>query len=282
MLALTALLLAASKALACSYCSNGPSSHVGGDSQVVPAPLRLANSVAPNTVLNGSSLTLKPYSVPKADSTLTASSAASSFLYTVDTNGSIVSSDKQCLAAQGNAVAFADCASTSVAFLKFDASVKSASGAFTGAIKTPSGDCLLDSVTVGASAACPSWTVDYQYAPISNGNGKSIRVDTTAGAVTAGVVGASNLAIDSQGNIFAAVEGSDDVCLGANSIAAGAPVIIASCSAGLSVSFFAKTSGQLMVSTTNKKKVLCLDTAANGLSLVLQTCSDKASQKWSL
>ncbi|KAJ3250524.1 hypothetical protein HDU77_006590 [Chytriomyces hyalinus] len=274
--------VAAARINACA-CFLGPASMVIGNAQVAPAPLRLTAAANPSpSALNCSAMSLQPYTVPRADTSTAATTAANPLLYTVDATGVIYNSDKKCLSAQSDAISFIDCNSTSSSFLTFDAFTQAANSPFNGAVKTSSGACLLSNLTVSTSSNCSIWTVDYRYSPISNGNGKFISVNTLLGTATVQPTVGSNLALDSLGNIFLPDEMGVDVCLGANSIIAGAPVIATSCSGGLAVSFFYKTNSQLMISTTTKKKNLCLDVALNGTGLILQTCADTASQIWFL
>ncbi|KAI8828132.1 hypothetical protein BJ741DRAFT_627177 [Chytriomyces cf. hyalinus JEL632] len=274
--------LAAARINACS-CVLGPSSMVIGDAQVAPAPFRLTETANSSpSVLNCSAMSLQPYNVPRADTSTAATTAASPLLYTVNAAGVISSSDKMCLSAQSDAISFIDCNSTSSNFLSFDALTQVANSPFTGTVKTSSGACLLSNLTVSASPNCSIWTVDYQYSPISNGNSKFINVNALLGTASVQPTVGSNLALDSFGNIFLPDDMDVDACLGANSIIAGAPVIATSCSGGLAVSFFYKINSQLMVSTTTKRKNLCLDTALTGTGLILQTCADTASQIWFL
>ncbi|KAJ3230429.1 hypothetical protein HDU81_004492 [Chytriomyces hyalinus] len=264
-------------------CVLGPSSMVIGNTQVAPAPFRLtATAGSSPSVLNCSAMALQPYAVPRADNSTAATAAANPFLYTVNAAGVISNSDKKCLSAQSDAISFVDCNSTTSSFLSFDMLAQVANSSFTGAVKTSSGACLLSNFTVSTSSNCSIWTVDYQYSPISNGNSKFISLNNLLGTATVQPTSGSNLALDSYGNIFLTDETGADVCLGASSIIAGAPVVATSCSGGLAVSFFYKPNSQLMVSTSTKKKNLCLDVALTGTGLILQTCADIASQIWFL
>ncbi|KAI8617368.1 hypothetical protein BC830DRAFT_1167045 [Chytriomyces sp. MP71] len=218
-------------------------------------PVRTVVENGTPTVINSNLNTLKPYSLPTGKSV-----DIGGLMYNYDAATGYIKQGDSCL---NTSLAVSDCGGTS---LKWDAT--------TWAL-TNNGQCLDASGQLGVCDAPQKWTIDYQYAPLVNVAKMPYNV------VNSTVTENFNLAIDYFGHIFFNVQGDGradtaDNCLGANSIVAGAQVIVSDCIRGYQIPFFINKAG--FVQTSSNGKAICLD-VVDGL-LKLSTCSGKDSQKF--